>query len=245
MVSPQLEKGFIQIATGNSKNDILKALIKAELSGTEYQIILLVIRQTYGFKKKEDWISLTQFEKITNKSRARICESIKQLVKKNILVKKSILGKNAYFSLNKDFDNWNKLVKKSGLVKKTRLTSKENKTQLVKNTLPTKETITKEIYTKETRLDKPTKRKSFKYPKEWYNQVITKYQFLKGIQLQGEEFKPVQQVCKTMFMSNRTPKQIISCMEWIANSENEAYQSWTIRTIKIKLPEFLAGKLNL
>jgi len=98
---------------------------------------------------------------------------------------------------------------------------------------------------KNTRLDKPTKRKSFKYPKEWYNQVITKYQLLKGIQLQGEEFKPIQQVCKTMFMSNRTPKQIISCMEWIANSENEAYQSWTIRTIKIKLPEFLAGKLNL
>ena len=144
MANPQLENGFLSIASGDEGNDILKALVRAELSGGEYQIILLVIRQTYGFKKKEDWISLTQFEKITNKSRARVSECIKTLVKKNILVKRSVAGLNAYYGLNKDFDTWNKLVKKSGLVKNTRQTSKEYKTQLVKNTLPTKETLTKE-----------------------------------------------------------------------------------------------------
>ena len=145
MANPQLEKGFIQIATGKEENDILIALVKAELSGSEYQIVLYVMRKTWGFKKPEDWISLSQFERITNKSRARVCESIKALVKKNILVKNTLLGKTTKLSINKNFDEWNKVVKKSGLVKKTRLvTSKENKTQLVKNTGHTKDIYTKE-----------------------------------------------------------------------------------------------------
>jgi len=157
MASPQLENGFIQIASGKEENDILTALVKVELSGTEYQIVLWVIRKTWGFKKTEDWISLSQFEKITNKSRARVCEALKALVKKNILVKNTLLGKTTKISINKNFDEWNRLVKKSGLVKKTRLarlvkntrlTSKEYKTQLVKNTGHTKDTITKETITK-------------------------------------------------------------------------------------------------
>jgi len=142
--TPQLENGFIQIATGDKQNDVLSALIKANLNGTEYQIALLVIRKTWGYKKKEDWISLTQFEKHTGKTRASVCSTINQLVKKNILVKKSILGVRASYQLNKNFNDWKQLVKKTRLVKKTLHTSKENFTQLVKKTIPTKEIYTKE-----------------------------------------------------------------------------------------------------
>ena len=150
METPQTEKGFIQIASGDEQNDILMALIKAELSGSEYQICLLIIRKTWGYKKKEDWISLTQFEKYTGKSRTIICRSILKLVNKNILVKKSILGKNAFYSFNKDFNLWDKLVNKRipvikpQLVNKRISTSKQKDTQLVNKSLPTKDNITKD-----------------------------------------------------------------------------------------------------
>ena len=147
--TPQLEKGFIQIASGKEENDILMALIKQRLNATQYQIMLLVIRKTWGFKKKEDWISLTQFEKYLSKSRASVCKEIKQLVKNNLLVKKSILGVRASYHINKDFTKWKPLVKKTRLVNKIRLTSKQNKTQLVKKSIHTKDTITKETYTKD------------------------------------------------------------------------------------------------
>lgn len=55
MASPQTEDGYTAIA-----NEIMEALIAAELSGQEFRIALLVIRKTYGFKKKEDAISLSQ-----------------------------------------------------------------------------------------------------------------------------------------------------------------------------------------
>jgi len=147
--SPQLENGFIQIATGSEQNDVFMALIKASLNATEYQIILLVIRKTWGYKKKEDWISLTQFEQYLGKTRVSICSSIRTLVKKNILVKKVIPGISATYQPNKEFSQWKQLVKETIPVKKTMRTSKEKFTQLVKETIPTKETLTKDTYTKE------------------------------------------------------------------------------------------------
>jgi phage replication O-like protein O len=150
MASPQIENGYIQIATGKDDNDLLNAIIKASLNATEYQIVLAVIRKTYGWKKKEDWISWTQLEKMTGKSRVSVYFAIKTLVKKNILVKKTTLGKTNIISLNKHFNTWNILVKKTKPVKKTKHTSKENLTGLVKKTEPTKETVLKETTTKES-----------------------------------------------------------------------------------------------
>ena len=39
-----------------------------------------------------------------------------------------------------------------------------------------------------------------------------------------------------MFMAGRTPEQIIAVMEYVAEQD---YTDWTIRTIKMKLPEVL------
>lgn len=146
---PQLENGFIQIATGKEENDVLMALIKASLTTTEYQVIFLVIRKTWGFKKKEDWISLTQFEQYLGKNRGTVCSAIKSLVLKNILVRKSIQGVSATYQPNKEFNKWNILVRKPALVRNTKRTSTKNRTQLVSQTIPTKQTLTKETSTKE------------------------------------------------------------------------------------------------
>lgn len=147
--NPQLEKGFIRIATGKEDNDIFLALAGAKLGGTELSICLAVIRKTWGWGKKEDWISLTQFEKITKRSRQTIVNAVNELVKKTILVKKTVPGIKTIYSFNKNFLRWQKqLVKKTVPVQKTSTTSKENCTPLVKKTVPTKDTNTKDTIQK-------------------------------------------------------------------------------------------------
>lgn len=48
MSNPQIENGYTKIA-----NELLEALIQAELSGAEYRIVCFIIRQTYGYNQKQ------------------------------------------------------------------------------------------------------------------------------------------------------------------------------------------------
>lgn len=84
--------------------------------------------------------------------------------------------------------------------------------------------------------------------KKSYVLVISEYMKYKGIKLIGYEVKDVFFIVKQMFESQRTPADIIRCMQWFKNHEDSEeflwIKSWTIRTVQRKLPEFIAGKLN-
>jgi len=135
MASPQLQNGYTKIA-----NEILEALICANFNGTEFAVVVMIIRKTYGFNKKSDKISISQFEKNIGSSRPAICKALKKLVvNKTLLVNKSLLVSE--YSLNKDHNEW--LVNKTLLVNKTSVTSKQNDILLVNKTIHTKETIQK------------------------------------------------------------------------------------------------------
>jgi phage replication O-like protein O len=110
VISPQTENGFVRIAGGDKDNDVLMALIEAGLTGPQYQIVLTVIRKTWGYNKKEDWISLTQFQKITGLTRANVCKNITKLVSAKILAKKSYTGIKTIYRINKNFAKWTQLV---------------------------------------------------------------------------------------------------------------------------------------
>jgi len=135
--------GFFRVPSDKSINDFVLSLVKARLSSSEYQVVLLVLRKTYGFNKTIDWISLTQFENYTSRTRSTICSAINQLVKKNILVKKSIKGIKASYRLNLNIWQWRPLVRKIKLVRKIVVTSPKNHTQLVRKSIPTINTFTK------------------------------------------------------------------------------------------------------
>jgi len=151
MANPQKENGHTAIA-----NEIIEALIRAGLNGTEFSVALYVLRKTYGWQKKEDEISLTQFEKAIPVSRQSIINAIKnlKLVKILLLAKQGDHFQTANrYRFNKDYDSW-ELVKKSRLVKKSLLEASQNSyKKLVKKSLPTKETIQKKYKKKESIFD--------------------------------------------------------------------------------------------
>lgn len=138
----------LQLENGNYTrivNRVIEELVKTPLLGAELAICLFIIRKTYGFNKKEDEISITQFEKGTGRSRPTIVKALKNLQLVNIvkLVKigNSIKRSNCW-AFNKYYDTW-KLVNRRKLVKKSSSTSKEIAKKLVKRGKHTKDNIQK------------------------------------------------------------------------------------------------------
>ena len=100
MANPQKENGYTAIA-----NEILERLYAIPLSGSEYKIILCILRKTYGWRKKSDRISLSQLVTETKLSRKQVCESINKLVTKRLLFKLKTSQINEYY-FNKDYEMW-------------------------------------------------------------------------------------------------------------------------------------------
>jgi len=91
MANPQCENGYTKIA-----NEILEALIRADLSGQELRITLLVLRKTYGFNKKYDFISLSQMAKALGCLKVRCAQVVKNLESMKILT----VNENINYKIN-------------------------------------------------------------------------------------------------------------------------------------------------
>ena len=141
--NPQIENGHTKIA-----NEILESLMDAGLNGSEWNVLMHVIRKTYGWNKKSDLISITQFEKAVKSPRSVVCRTIKSLVTKKILLVTKTGLVNEY-GFNKRYNQW--VVTKVGLAKKTRKGSDQNNKKVVTKMGHTKDTLTKDtiINTKE------------------------------------------------------------------------------------------------
>ena len=146
MINPQKKDKYTPIA-----NEIMEALAKIRISGKAMQILWFILRKTYGWHKKSDYIALSQFVSGTGLTKSSVCKSVKKLINMNIIiVKKGNYGINNYM-LNKNYDKWKPLPKKEIIVKKGNGIAKKGNTDCQKGKrtkeIFTKETITKDIYT--------------------------------------------------------------------------------------------------
>jgi phage replication O-like protein O len=97
--NPQKENGFTPIA-----NEIIEALSKSTLTAYEYKAILFILRNTYGFQRKE-WIvkKWKEFEKI-GISNSHVARTLSMLCERKII---EISDKKIIF--NKDYEQWVKI----------------------------------------------------------------------------------------------------------------------------------------
>lgn len=101
MANPQKENGYTAIA-----NEILDRLVNMPLLGSEYRMLFCIIRKTYGYQKKVDVISLTQFERLTGLSRPTIVKTLKNLMIKKMIIKIWIPGEKEGWTFIKDHEKW-------------------------------------------------------------------------------------------------------------------------------------------
>jgi len=103
MANPQAENGHTDIA-----HEVLEALMQAKLTGTQWDLVMAVIRKTWGFNKKQDYISLKQFHGLTGRHRNQIARELSALQDRNILqqTQKPTLRRAAKWKFNKDWEAW-------------------------------------------------------------------------------------------------------------------------------------------
>ncbi|EIX9758268.1 replication protein [Klebsiella pneumoniae] len=111
-----LDDGFTRIA-----NELLEAVMRAGLSQHQLLVFMAVMRKTYGFNKKSDWVSNEQISVLTGILPHKCSAAKSALVKRGILTQTGrVIG------INKAVSEWSSLPVKG----------KEKKPYLKKVTLP-------------------------------------------------------------------------------------------------------------
>jgi phage replication O-like protein O len=150
MANPQTENGFTGIA-----NELLEAFSVIDLNGYESKFIFALIRRTYGFKKKTDYISNSQFVEATKLYKAHISRTETNLIRRKIVTK---IGKQ--IGLNKNWEQW---TQKDGVTRignsVTRIGNKK-----LPEMVDTKETIQKKLPAIAGLEDKKKKMKPYQEP---------------------------------------------------------------------------------
>lgn len=104
MASPQLENGYTKIA-----NELMDALARACPGFSNGQVLMAVIRKTYGWKKKDDFISISQIMEITSLSRRTVIYAIQNLEAMSmIIVNRDGAGRSRVncIGVQKDYTLW-------------------------------------------------------------------------------------------------------------------------------------------
>lgn len=153
-VNPQVENGHRRIA-----NDVLQALLKQGMTGSEWAVCMAVIDKTYGFQKLSDLISYGQLTVMTNFNRQTVIDAVKSLKLRHILVvNQGRLVNEILF--NKHYDTW--VVNQGRLVNRRRPPQstihdypsqpRATRTSQPRATHKRKKETLKENYTKESKL---------------------------------------------------------------------------------------------
>lgn len=135
-----LDDGYTRIA-----NDLLDAVMSHDLTQYQLLIFMAVMRKTYGYNKKMDWISNKQLEEMTG------ILSHKCSATKNELIKMCVFVANGrQIGINKNISEWLSREKKKVYQKKVNL-PESGKKRLPKsgkdnypNQVTTKDNITKD-----------------------------------------------------------------------------------------------------
>ena len=141
MANPQAENGHTDIA-----NEILEALARVLLSPDEWRVLMVVFRKTWGWHKREDWISLSQFVLMTGMKKPNVCRALGKLIARNIVIRIDN-GNGKSYRFQKDFESWEPLSKQITLSKPITPVIQIDNDSLSKQ-IPTKEKQQKKLLQK-------------------------------------------------------------------------------------------------
>jgi phage replication O-like protein O len=117
--NPQIEAGYTRIA-----NELLEAIIRYKFSSRQLNIVLCLIRKTYGYGKKSDALSCWQISIMTGINRSHVSRTIEELVQLNVIIKHPV-GRMSHgvlvheLAINKLYDTWVSTVYEKATVYKT------------------------------------------------------------------------------------------------------------------------------
>lgn len=100
MKDVQLENGYTAIA-----HTILEKMARIKLSPTQYRLIFVIWRYTYGFKRKSHNLTLSFLSNATGCDERQIQRELKRLEKRKVIFQQ-INSKQRKISFNKKYSQW-------------------------------------------------------------------------------------------------------------------------------------------
>ena len=82
MASPQKENGYIAISS-----ELFEAMARFRIPGECEQVLKVIIRKTYGFNKKQDSISNSQFVSSTGLKKGNVSRALSKLITNKLVIK--------------------------------------------------------------------------------------------------------------------------------------------------------------
>ena len=106
MNNPQLEDGYTRIA-----NELLEAIFKADFNGSQMRVLFCLIRNTYGYARKECDFSNSFVAKWTGLNKKSAAAVIKSLEDGKVItvLKQSTYSSPKKVKLNKHIEEWSSL----------------------------------------------------------------------------------------------------------------------------------------
>lgn len=103
MANPQKENGYTSIS-----NEILEKLYSTQLNASQFKIVLVVLRYTYGFQRKQHNLSETFISKATGISKRYVSSEINKLINNNLItvIKESTFTTPRVILFNKNYEEW-------------------------------------------------------------------------------------------------------------------------------------------
>ncbi|POW55600.1 Replication protein O [Candidatus Pantoea alvi] len=131
-----LEDGYTRIA-----NELLEAVMLAGMTQHQLLVFMAVMRKTYGFNKKVDWVSNEQLSQLTGMLPHKCSAAKSALVKRNILTQEGRLT-----GINKELNEWKNETypKKVNLPESGKKCLPESGNGSYPNRVTTKDNITKD-----------------------------------------------------------------------------------------------------
>jgi len=101
MANPQVDDGqWTRIA-----NEIMEAIPRARLTAAQYDVVLVLIRRTYGYNRTTCRLSIASIQRASGRDYKLLRSALLQLEQRNIVsIKRS--GQRMHMALIKDFDQW-------------------------------------------------------------------------------------------------------------------------------------------
>lgn len=174
MANPQKEDGNVGIA-----NEIFDMLCRTRIPGEARQIFDVILRKTYGFMKKDDWISLSQFCLMTGLKKPDVSRGLKKLFLMNLIIRLD----NGNYAINKNFDLWKPLPKQTprGKALSEKQILSEKQTTIIRKAnaslserIPTINNTTKNNITKKNIIKKSFCMNEIDFENFWKNYPIKK-----------------------------------------------------------------------
>lgn len=87
-------------------NAILEALSMTTLSSVELRLVIFLVRKTYGYNKKDDIVSISQFQQATGTSRQAVVTALQNLERLSIITRRHEGSQSYRYGLNKYLETW-------------------------------------------------------------------------------------------------------------------------------------------